>query len=93
MQKPLKLHLHFRYVVVVTGVFTQIFMTNFAKVNDSLKVKEETTFDLCGLTLESLMSLKLHLLTILESSFTIVTCLEYRPQETFWSKKSESDEL
>jgi hypothetical protein len=39
----------FKYAVVVTGVFTQIVMTNFAKVNEPSKVKEETTLDLCGL--------------------------------------------
>jgi hypothetical protein len=47
--KTTKAAFTFKYAVVVTGVFTQIFMTNFAKVNDSLKGKEETTLDLCGL--------------------------------------------
>ncbi len=34
------------------------------------------------MTLESSISLKLHLLTALELSFTIITCLQYKPQES-----------
>jgi hypothetical protein len=58
----------FKYALVVTGVFTQIFMTKFAKVNDPLKDKEETTLDLCGLYYKPMM--------IVNDNFRVINKLE-----------------